>query len=100
MKNRIKEIQIIPIKPKDGLVAFASLVFDDQLYLGSIGIYTKLNDEGYRLTYPTKMVGVRNLNVYHPINRGLSKEIENEVIKRYKEVMEKSNDRHNSFNFI
>jgi len=43
MTNRLSEIQIIPIKPQNGLVAFASFVLDSNLYLGSIGIMTRSN---------------------------------------------------------
>ena len=63
MVNRLSEIQIIPIKPQNGLVAFASFVLDGNLYLGSIGIVTRLNG-GYRLVYPTKKVGDRSLNIF------------------------------------
>lgn len=35
----ISEVNIILIKPKDGLIGFASLVINDALYLGSIGIH-------------------------------------------------------------
>ena len=38
---RVSEIQIIPIKPQNGLIAFASLVLNENLYLGSIGIMTR-----------------------------------------------------------
>jgi len=41
MTNRLSEIQIIPIKPQNGLVGFASFVLDGSLYLGSIGIMTR-----------------------------------------------------------
>lgn len=98
MQDRISEIQIIPIKPKDGLVAFASFVFGDRLYLGSVGIHSKLDGSGFRLTYPTKQVGGRDLNIYHPINRETSEAIEKAVISKFKEVMKKSNDRHDNFN--
>jgi len=97
MTNKISEVQIIPIKAQDGLVGFASLILNDQLYIGSIGIHTKLDSSGYRLTYPTKMVGSRGINIYHPINRQLSADIEQAVFNKFKEVMEKSNDRHSSF---
>ena len=40
MKHKLTEIQIVPIKPVNGLVGFASFVFDDTLYLGSVGIFT------------------------------------------------------------
>ncbi len=96
MKTIISEIQIIPIKPKDGLVGFASFVLDGNLYLGSIGIFTR-PEGGYRLTYPTKIVGERNINIFHPINRDFAEQIEAEIINKFEEVMNQ-NDRHNSFN--
>ncbi len=96
MNNTISEIQIIPIKPKGGLVGFASFVLDGNLYLGSIGIFTR-PEGGYRLTYPTKIVGERNINIFHPINRDFAEQIEAEIIKKFEEVMNQ-NDRHNSFN--
>lgn len=88
MKPKISEIQIIPIKPQNGLVAFASFVLDDNLYLGSIGILTR-PEGGYRLVYPTKKVGLRNINTYHPINRSFAETIEKEVIKKFEDVMRK-----------
>lgn len=96
MTNRLSEIQIIPIKPQDGLVAFASLVLDENLYLGSIGIMTRPNG-GYRLVYPTKKVADRNLNIFYPISREFALAVEQEVVKQFEDVMKKY-DRHNSFN--
>lgn len=96
MTNRLSEIQIIPIKPQNGLVAFASFVLDKNLYLGSIGIVTRPQG-GYRLVYPTKKVADRNLNIFYPISREFALAIENEVVKQFEDVMKKY-DRHNSFN--
>lgn len=96
MTMRVSEIHIIPIKPQNGLVAFASLVWDNRFYLGSIGIMTRPQG-GYRLVYPTKKVGDRNLNIFYPINRETAEVIESEVIKRLEEVMN-GHDRHNCFN--
>ena len=84
---RITEVQIIPIKPKDGLVAIASVVADDSLYLGSVGVFTKLNGSGYRITYPTKKIGGKNINIYHPINKEISKMIEEVIISKAKEIL-------------
>lgn len=95
---KITEIQIIPIKPNNGLIAFASIVVDDNLYLGSIGIHTRINASGYRLTYPTKPIGGKDLNIYHPINKETSTAIEQAIVNKYKEVMKASNDRYNSLN--
>lgn len=93
----VSEVQIIPIKPQNGLVGFASCVIDNWLYLGSIGIMTRL-DGGYRLTYPTKTVGSNSLNIFHPINRIFGEQVEKVIINKYEEVMKKDNDRHRSNN--
>ncbi len=85
-KIKITEIQITPIKPKNGLVAFASVVLDNSVYLGFIGVYTRLNGTGYRLTYPTKLVGEKSLNIYHPISKEASKGIEEAIIAKISEI--------------
>ncbi len=76
----------MPVKPQDGLVAFASCVIEGALYLGSIAVYTR-PDGGYRLVYPTKKIGDRNLPIHHPINRNTGEEIEEAVISRLRDVL-------------
>lgn len=92
MKPEITEIQVIPVKPKDGLVGFASFVLNDWFYLGCIGIFTR-PDGNYRLTYPTK----DSRSLFYPINRNVAQEIEKEIVKKFEEVT-KSYDRHNQVN--
>jgi len=84
---KITEIQIIPIKPREGLVAFASVVVENSLYLGSLGVHTRLDGSGYRITYPTKKIGNRNINIYHPINKETSKEIEEAIISEAEKIL-------------
>ena len=96
MKPKLSEIQIIPIKPQDGLVGFASFVLNGNLYLGSIGIVTRPQG-GYRLVYPTKKVGSRDINIFHPINKPFAELIEKEVFSQLEKVMTHQNDRHDSF---
>lgn len=83
---KITEVQITPIKPKDGLVGFASIVLENSVYLGFIGVYTRLDGSGYRLTYPTKKIGNKSINIYHPINKEVSKAIEGVVEQKLKEI--------------
>lgn len=85
MPNLLTEVQVVPIKPKDGLVGFASFVFDGCLYLSSIGIYTRPNG-GYRLTYPTKSGPIRSLGIFYPINHETSELIDKAVIAKFEEV--------------
>lgn len=81
---QISEVQITPIKPRDGLVGFASLIFNDSLYLNSIGIYTR-PEGGFRLTYPTKKED--GLNLFHPINKKIGNQIEQAVIAKFEKVV-------------
>lgn len=84
----VTEVQIDFIKPKDGLIAFASLVINGDVYLSSIGIHKKLDGSGYRLTYPSK--GTHS--VFYPINRMAGQAMEEAIFKKLKEVMKKVNE--------
>lgn len=93
MQHVLSEVQIVPIRQQDGLVAFASLVLDGDVYLGGIGIHTR-PEGGYRLTYPTRKAGMMSYPVFNPINRAIAQMLEQEVVSRYEEVT-KPYDRHN-----
>jgi DNA-binding cell septation regulator SpoVG len=82
----LSEIQITPIKPHNGLVAFASFVLGNELFCGSVGIVTRPSG-GYRLVYPAKPVGNRQLNIFYPISSSFGKQLEEAVITRYEEVV-------------
>lgn len=93
MNIEISEIQVVPVKPINGLVGFASIVFSNSFYIGSIGIHTRL-DGSYRLTYPTKKSNLgNNMSLVYPINRQIADLVEKEVVKKFEEVM-KSYARH------
>jgi stage V sporulation protein G len=86
MPIKITDVQITPITPKKGLVAFASVVINEGIYLGSIGVYTKLDGSGYRITYPTKKVGEKNLNIFRPTNETTSKLVEDAIFSKMQEL--------------
>lgn len=86
MQNKVTEVQIIPIKPKDGLVGFASFTFDNSFYFSSIGIYTRPQG-GYRLTYPTRKASTGSLPIFHPINKEIAGIIEEAIISKYEEII-------------
>ncbi len=89
---RISEINVSPVKPHNGLVAFANFVLDDGLYCGSVGIMTRPTG-GFRLVYPTRQVAGRQLNIFYPISNELGSLIERAVVARYEEVVNQ-NGRH------
>lgn len=90
----ISEVNITPVKPTDGLVAFASCVIDGQLYIGSIGVHKLLDGSGYRITYPTKRIGSRQLNYFHPVNKEAGKVIELAIHNKCTELFERSDEHH------
>jgi stage V sporulation protein G len=88
----ISEIQIIPVKPDKGLVGFCSFILYESVYCSSVAIFTR-PDGNYRLVYPTKKLADKDINIFHPISRSIGKHIEQEVIKKFNDVM--NNDRYN-----
>ncbi len=84
----ITEIQITPVRPQNGLIGFASFVYDNSFHFSSIGIYTRL-DGGYRLTYPTRKTLSGSTNIFYPINKTIAQKIEEEVIAKFEEVTKK-----------
>ena len=75
----ISELQVTAVKPDRGLVAFASMILNKSLYIGSIGVYKRLDGNGYRVVYPSKKIGDKQLNIYHPVNKELGLLIEHAV---------------------
>lgn len=88
MRNNISEVQVVPVKPQNGLVGLASVVFNNSLYLGSLGIYTRPAG-GYRLTYPTKKLS--KTNVFHPIDKETGEQIEHAVIAKFEQICSAQN---------
>ena len=92
-KIEISEIQIVPVKPKDGLLAFASCVINNQLYLGNIAIYTLLGKDDFRLVYPSKVLPTgKQINCVHPINRETGDRIKGAIIMKFRELMPRRSD--------
>ena len=87
----ILEIQIVPIKPQNGLIAFASAVINNQFYISNIAVYTSPSaKDGYRLVYPDKILpNGKRVNCFHPINQEAGEKIKNAIISKFKELMEK-----------
>ena len=88
----ISEIQIIPVKPKEGLIAFASCVINESFYVGNIAIYTSpLSHKGFRLVYPSKTLpNGKDINCIHPINKNAGDLISNAIIEKFKKIISKA----------
>lgn len=89
---QISEVNITLIKSHTGLIGFASLVIDNDLFVSGIGIHQKLNGTGYRLTYPTRKAGTQTFNIFHPINRTAGKALEDKILEKLSDVMNRLED--------
>jgi len=87
----VSEIQIIPVNPQSGLVAFASCLINNQFYIGGIGVYTSpLSPDYFRLVYPTKVLNNgRKLNIVYPINKEIGSIVQKRIAEEYLKLMEK-----------
>ena len=84
---KVKKVEIVPIKPHEGLLAFASIEIDDQLYIGSIGVHKRRDGKGYRITFPSRKVGDYQMIICHPTTPDLSKEIESAISSKAEEIL-------------
>ncbi len=84
----INEINILPVKPQNGLVAFASFVINNQIYIGNIAVYSSFTTEdGFRLVYPDKVLpNGKRISCVHPISRDAGESIKRAVVARYLEL--------------
>ncbi|HAM53745.1 MAG TPA: hypothetical protein DCP92_24765 [Nitrospiraceae bacterium] len=83
---KIKKVEVVPIKPKEGLVAFATVEVND-VFLSSIAVYKRLDGSGYRILYPTKRIGVCDMTICHPTTAELSREVEKAICTKAEEVL-------------
>jgi len=92
-RENISQIQIQPIHPRGGHVAFCSFVLFDSLYCSGIAIFTRPLG-GYRLVFPTRIYKGVQSALFYPIRKRFGEFIEKEVTRYIKEVMK--DDRYNS----
>lgn len=83
----IIKVELLPIKPHNGLMAFACVEINNQFYISSIGVHKRRDGVGYRITYPTKKVGDLNQTIFHPIEPSFSKEMERAICSKAEELM-------------
>ena len=62
----IKDVNFIPVNPKDGLIGFMSCLYND-MYLSGIAVKVKDNGVIY-LICPSKKYKDKNLQYFYPIN--------------------------------
>lgn len=94
----VSEIQIIPVLPKNGLIAFVSCVINNQLSLNNIALYTRPDGNGYRLVYPSKILpNGKQINSVYPINKEAGETIKTMIVNKFEELLLKPVKNRRSF---
>ncbi len=82
----ITKVQIRKITPKEGLVGFASFVIEDSLYIGNVGVFSRLNKDNFRLIFPEKKVNDKKIPIFYPLTTDFYYTLENMVNEKIKEI--------------
>ena len=93
----ISEVQVFPVRPQDGLIAFASCILGGQIYIGNLGVYTKPDGSGIRLVFPVKTLpNGLTISCVHPICREAGSAITEAVAKKMRELFSRCGDPKNA----
>ena len=85
--DEVTNIDIQPVKPNKGLVAFVSFTYAG-LILSSVAVYSKLDGSGYRVVYPDRFLpNGKKMQVFYPENREIGEKISNAITKKYEEFL-------------
>lgn len=86
----LSEINIIPIKPRDGHIGFVSFVINGQFYVGNVGIHSTPSGD-IRLLYPRgNFSNGTMLTYFHPITKYAGLEITRQVAAEYNALIARS----------
>jgi len=83
---QITKVQVRKIVPKDGLVGFASFVIEDSLYVGNIGVFSRLNQDTFRLIFPEKKIKDKKIPIFYPVTSDFYYILEQLVNEKIKEI--------------
>lgn len=90
MQIDLSEIQIVPVSPRNGLLAFVSFILNDSFYIGDVALYSLLDGTGYRLVFPLKTLpNGKEIQCFHPINRESGEAIDKQVFQSFSKLREK-----------
>ena len=85
---KVTQVELIPFRPKDGHLGFASCVINDQFYLSDIAIFSRPQG-GIRLGYPIKTLSNGlSLSIFKPLNKETEVAIEAAITEKYESLME------------
>ena len=88
---QISEVTYYPLRPNDkGFIGIVSLLYDNNLSLNSISVYTTPSGD-IRLLFPNHTLrNGKEINVYYPVRREIYELLREAVAKKIQAVTEKA----------
>ncbi len=89
-KLEISEIQIIFVRPQNGLIAFASIAINDCVRVEGIAIYSSpAHPLNFRINFPTKnLASGRQIACFYPYRKEAEEYITKAVVNEYLRLMD------------
>lgn len=88
LNMEISNIQIMPTRPQNGLLAFASFDYGGMCH-SNIAIHSDLKNGDYRLVYPTKRLkNGAELRLFYPIDNRLGVKLRQALSNEYRRIMD------------
>ena len=86
----ISQVTFFPLRPTEkGLIGIASCLFNNQLSLNSISVYSTLSGD-IRLLFPDKVLpNSKRINIYYPVNKHVYEAIKDAVDSKLRELAKK-----------
>lgn len=85
---KVSDVQLIPVKPKEGLTFFASCILDDKYYLGNLAVFSLRDGSGFRVVFPTKTLkNGQQIPIFYPVKKELADEIQRAISRCAEEFM-------------
>ncbi|TET45423.1 hypothetical protein E3J62_07655 [candidate division TA06 bacterium] len=86
----ISEVQILPVRPRDGLVAFACCLLNSQISLNNIAVHVRPDGMDIRLVFPqTILPNGKKVNTFYPITKDAGEKIRHAIQEKYEELVSK-----------
>ena len=84
----ISEISVTPVRPRNTLVAFCSLAYRGEIFLGDIALHVDPSSDDFRLVFPEKVLfnGSR-CHVHFPLSSKVNDTIRAAIVAKYKELI-------------
>jgi len=84
---KVTEVQILPIRPRNGLIGFATIVLDHAIQISDLAVFTRPQG-GFRIGYPKKKLpNGKDVPIFRPLTRELDQTLEVIIARKFEEIL-------------